>query len=85
VALGPVTDGELHTGKVNLGAFTLTGKTADVQFTQVRVFMPDDWQPGAGSTATKTKNPQPGTSSSGWNSRSPSPPASKKATPLPTA
>jgi hypothetical protein len=88
VALGVVTNDELHQGKVNLGAFTLSGKTADASFTQVRVFMPEDWQPGSGPTtyAPKTKNPQPSTSSSGWNSKSPSTaPTSKKPSVQPTA
>ncbi|WP_433209285.1 Hsp70 family protein [Dactylosporangium sp. CS-047395] len=86
VQFGPVADDEIHTGKVNLGAFTLTGKTADASYTQVRVFMPEDWQPGNGPTTTQTRRPQPSTSSSGWNSKSPSAaPTTKKPTPQPTA
>ncbi|WP_433609525.1 Hsp70 family protein [Dactylosporangium sp. CA-139114] len=85
VRFGPVTDEQIHSGKVDLGAFTLSGKTADASFTQVRLFMPEDWQPGSGPTTTRTKNPQPSTSSSGWGSKQPSTPASKKVTPQPTA
>ncbi|WP_432977712.1 Hsp70 family protein [Dactylosporangium sp. CA-233914] len=86
VQFGPVADGDFHSGKINLGAFALSDKTADASFSQVRVFMPGDWQPGGGApTATKTKNPQPSTSSSGWGSANPSPSTSKRTTPLPTA
>ncbi|MEV6928047.1 Hsp70 family protein [Dactylosporangium sp. NPDC051485] len=86
VHLGPVQDSVIPTGKVDLGAFSLTDQTADASFTQVRLFMPGDWQPGnAGSTTTKKPTPTT-SSSSGWGSGSPSAaPTSKKPTPLPTA
>ncbi|MFG2044441.1 Hsp70 family protein [Dactylosporangium sp. NPDC048998] len=80
---GPVSDGQIRSGKVDLGAFTLTDQTADASFSQVRVFMPGDWQPGP--TATK-RPPTPTSSSSDWWSGSPSAaPTSKKPTPQPTA
>ncbi|GAA2327666.1 hypothetical protein GCM10010170_003630 [Dactylosporangium salmoneum] len=85
VHFGPVKDSVIPTGKVNLGAFSLTEQTADATFTQVRLFVPEDWQPGnAGNTTTK--KPTPTSSSSGWGSGSPSAtPTSKKPTPQPTA
>jgi len=82
VQFGPVTDAQIHSGKVDLGAFALADQTADASFSQVRLFMPGDWQPG---TATTTKKPNPSTSTSGWGSGSPSASTSKKVTPQPTA
>ncbi|MGI5237009.1 Hsp70 family protein [Dactylosporangium sp. CA-139066] len=79
---GPVTDSVIHNGKVDLGAFALADQTADASFSQVRVFMPGDWQPGSAQT---TKKPNPSTSTSGWWSGSPSTTPSKKVTPQPTA
>jgi hypothetical protein len=80
VQFGPVSDSQIRAGKVNLGAFALTDQTADASFSQVRVFMPEDWQPG---TAPTTKKPNPSTSTSGWPG-SPSTSPSKKVTPQPT-
>ncbi|MEV8515504.1 Hsp70 family protein [Dactylosporangium sp. NPDC051484] len=85
VRFGPVSDGQIPRGKIDLGAFALTDQTADASFSQVRIFMPGDWQPGTAATATK-RPPSPTPSSSGWWSGSPSAaPTSKKPTPQPTA
>jgi hypothetical protein len=77
---GPVSDGDIRSGKIDLGAFDLGEDTADVTFSEVRVVMPGDWQAG-GSTPTKTRAPTPSASSSGWGSGSPSAtPSGKKPT-----
>ncbi|WP_432829726.1 Hsp70 family protein [Dactylosporangium sp. CA-092794] len=86
--LGPVTDADIRSGKITLGAFTLAGDNTEAVFSQVRVIMPGDWQPGTQQQPTKTKQPTqtPSPTSSGWWSNTPSAaPTSRRATPLPTA
>ncbi|MER7003396.1 Hsp70 family protein [Dactylosporangium sp. NPDC000555] len=87
VRFGPVTDGQIRGGKINLGAFALADQTADASFSQVRIFVPGDWQPGTAATATK-RSPTPtpsSSSSSSWSGSPSAAPSSKKPTPQPTA
>jgi hypothetical protein len=65
---GPVTDDEILSGKIDLGAFT-SGDAADAEFSEVRVFLPPTNAGGGNPTGTATRS----TNGSGSPSTSPSP------------